>query len=161
MTKSTSPIDQRYDTLLERSHTKIILNLTVSARCCIDGSSIHQPIFYCSSQSPDTIAPIQSSTSLSQGLFGLPLFLCTFTCPSSINFSCLVSFYMSEITLCLLFDTVEKCSRCDSKCISYVLVCSVHDTKKIRSHLFSLSSAILASGSCIEYDLPSPQCCPS
>ena len=60
--------------------------LSVSGRCCLDGSSIHQPIFCCSSHPPDT-CPIQSSASFSQDLFGLPLFLWPFTFPSSINFS--------------------------------------------------------------------------
>ena len=60
--------------------------LSVSGRCCLDGSSIHQPIFCCSS-TLQTLAPIQSSTSFSQDLFGLPLFLCPFTFPSGNNFS--------------------------------------------------------------------------
>ena len=74
-----------------------LFRLSVYRRCCLDGSSIHQPIFCCLSQSPDT-SPIQSSTSFTQYLFNCPLFLWPFTFPSSINLPCLVYFEMSKIT---------------------------------------------------------------
>ena len=32
----------------------VFFRVSVSGRCCLDGSSIHQPIFCCSSHSPDT-----------------------------------------------------------------------------------------------------------
>ena len=61
----------------------------------------------------ETLALIQSSTSFSQDLFGLPLFLWPFTFPSSVNFfsvSCFfLSFYMSEITcLCIGRETTRR-----------------------------------------------------
>ena len=37
-----------------RSMLLSLFRLSVSGRCCLDGSSIHQPIFCCSSHSPDT-----------------------------------------------------------------------------------------------------------
>ena len=52
--------------------------LSISARCCLDGSSIYQPILCCSSQSPDTSPhPVHIVQ---------PRSLWPFTFPSSINF---------------------------------------------------------------------------
>ena len=48
--------------------------ISVSGRCCLDGSSIHQPILCCLSHSPDTSThPILRV--LLTDLYGLPLFL--------------------------------------------------------------------------------------
>ena len=88
------------------THEKVTCSLlSTLKRCCLGGSSTRQPIFCCSSHSPVTcphpvlhisrssavrptlqsLAPIQSFTSFSQDLFGLPLFLWPFTFPSSNN----------------------------------------------------------------------------
>ena len=58
-------------------------------RCCFDGSSLHQPIFCCSPPSPydsppPPTHPIQSSTSFSQEMFGLPMLRCPFSFPFSL-----------------------------------------------------------------------------
>ena len=64
----------------------ILFPLSVSECCCladlpcISRSSAVRPTL-------QTLAPIQSSTSFCQDLFGLPLFLRPFTFPSSIKFS--------------------------------------------------------------------------
>ena len=78
--------------------------LSVSGRCCLDGSSIHRPIFCCSSHSPYTLGPIQSSTPFSQDLFCLPRFFglgslfpssnnfSSVSCPKQLNFCFLITF---------------------------------------------------------------------
>ena len=51
-----------------------LFRLSLSGRCCLDGSSIHQPIFGCLSHSPDTSThPILHV--LLTDLHGLPLFV--------------------------------------------------------------------------------------
>ena len=72
-----------------------------------------------------TLALIQSSTSFSHDLIGLPLFLWPVTFPSSIISPVLGVFLCVQITSFLLLNKVNECSRCDSKFISYGLVCSV------------------------------------
>ena len=64
----------------------LLFHLSVSGRPYLDGSFIHQPIFWCSSHYPDT-CPHTVLHIL------LPRYFCPFTLPSSINFSsvsCLV-----------------------------------------------------------------------
>ena len=75
----------------------------------ISRSSVFRPTL-------QTVAPIQSSTFFSHGLFGLPLFLLPSTFPSSINFSSVCCIFMSkkpDITLIFLF------SKCPLSCISF------------------------------------------
>ena len=64
---------------MRMSPLPVLFCLSVSGRCGLDGSSIHQPIFCRSSHSPDPCPPIQPSTSFSQDLFGLPRFRWPFT----------------------------------------------------------------------------------
>ena len=64
-----------------------LFRLSVFGRCCLDGFSIRQPIFCCSSHSRYLLPSSLSSTCFSQDLFGLSLFLWPFTLPSTINFS--------------------------------------------------------------------------
>ena len=71
--------------------------LSTSGRCCLDGSSIHQPIFCCSSYSPQSSPPQCDHIILTISLvfiffFGIALFLL-------VLISSMVGFvYLSEIT---------------------------------------------------------------
>ena len=51
------------------------LSHTVSGRCCIDGSSVHQPIICCSRPTLQALAPIQSGTPHHSPNFVLPVSL--------------------------------------------------------------------------------------
>ena len=61
----------------------LLFRLSVSRRCFLDGSSMHISRSSAVRLSLQTLAPIQSSTSFSQDLFGLSLFRLPFTFPSS------------------------------------------------------------------------------
>ena len=66
----------------------LIFRLSVSGRCYLDGSSIQQLIFCCSSHSPDTCRHrVLHILLLIKYQFGLPMFLLPFTFPSGINLS--------------------------------------------------------------------------
>ena len=92
-----------------------IFSLSVSGHCCIDGSSIHQPIF-CSLSCPTVHAPLSSPPHPSPNMS--LAFLCfrgLSPCLLVSFLQCLVSFCMSEITYFFLFGNVQECSRCDSR----------------------------------------------
>ena len=88
--------------------------LSVSGRCCLDGSSIHQPIFCCSSHSPESRHLLPSSPPHSSPK--ISLFLLPFTFPCSIIFSsvwCL--FVCFEILSSSVMDWIVLCSVCDTR----------------------------------------------
>ena len=64
--------------------TRSLFRSNVSGHCCLDGSSIHQPIFCCSSHSPNTCLHPVLHILLPRSFFGLPLLLWSFTFRSSI-----------------------------------------------------------------------------
>ena len=97
-------------TLLKIQYSIISLSLSlpfIHFQCCLDGSSIHQPIFCCSSHSPDTCPHPVLHILLTRSLW-----------PSSVPFPfnfllLLVSpvfrvFYVSERTFFLLFNTFRS-----------------------------------------------------
>ena len=74
----------------------LLFRLSISGRCCLDGSSIHQPICSCSSHSPDTcphpVLHILLPRSLWSSSVSLVFHFFFFL-------QCRMSFYMSEITI--------------------------------------------------------------
>ena len=86
-----------------------------------------------------TLAPIQSSTSVSQYHFGLPLFLWHFTFPSSINLFNVwfrVGLHIRN-NLFSLFNKVQACSRFDCELIGCGLACSVFSPRYV--HYFPIA----------------------
>ena len=118
---------------INNKHGKVLsfTLISVSGCCCLDGysiESIHQPIFCCSSHSPDTCPHpvlhifLQNISLAFLCFFGLSHFLLVLLSPVLGFF-----FYiqcMSEITYLLLFNKVQECFRCESEFIGYRLVCS-------------------------------------
>ena len=114
---------------------KSSFRLSISGRCCLGGSSIHQPIFCCSSYSPQTLALVKSTTMWphhSHNIFGLPLFLWHCTFPSSINF--FNGWFRLHVrnNLFFLFNKVPDLTTA----MDWFVVCFVHDTQNISRYNF-------------------------
>ena len=113
----------------------VSFRLSISGRCCLDGSSIHQPIFCCSSYSPQSSPPQCDHIILTISL----VFLCLFgiagpTFPSSINFfNGWFRLHVRNYLFCLFNKVPDLTTAMD-----WFVVCFVHETQHIsRYHLFS------------------------
>ena len=110
--------------------------LSISGRCCLDGSSIHQPTFCCSSYSPQSSPPQCDHIILS--ILSLHLFLWHCTFPSSINFfHGWFRLHVRNNLFCLCDKVPDLTTAMDWFVVCRPL-CSVHDTKHISPYnLFS------------------------